>query len=100
MGLFLNGGDWRIGNIQRVRSTKNNAGLPIGRTARIAYELDTLRAGCSSAARVLLRKSAPDEDELEDCAQLDDALAEAQRVLKAAVRKVMLSRLSRHSRSR
>ncbi len=66
----------------------------------MAYELDTLRAGCSKAAGVLLRKSAPDEDELEDCAQLDDALARAQRVLKAAVRKVMLSRLSRHSRSR
>lgn len=100
MGIFLNGRAGPISNIQGVRSTKNNAGLPIGRTARIAYELDTLRSGCSTAASALLRKSVPDEDELEDCALLDDALAEAQRVLKAAVRRVMLARLGRHSRSR
>jgi hypothetical protein len=31
---------------------------------------------------------------------LDEAVAEAQRILKAGVRRVMLSRLSRHSRSR
>ena len=66
----------------------------------MAYELDTLRAGCSRAAHALLSKPESDEAELEDCAQLDDALAEAQRVLKAAVRKIMLSRLSRNSRSR
>ena len=83
-----------------VRSTKDNAALPIGRAARIAYELDSLRAGCSKAAGALLAKSSVDEADVEDCAYLDDQLARAQRVLKAAVRKVMLSRLSRHSRSR
>jgi hypothetical protein len=36
---------------------------------------------------------------LEECALLDDALAEAQRVLKSAVRIVMLSRLSRNTRA-
>ena len=83
-----------------MRSTNNKAALPIGRTARIAYELDALRASCSKAASAALRKSSPDQDELEDCAQLDEAVAEAQRILKAGVRRVMLSRLSRHSRSR
>ena len=83
-----------------MRSTKNHAALPIGRTARVAYEMDALRAACSKAANVLVRKSALDEAELEECAQLDDALAHAQRILKAAVRNVMLSRLSRNSRAR
>ena len=99
MRLFLNGARLQISNIERVRSTKNQAALPIGRTARLAYEMDTLRAGCSKAASLFLSKPTLDEAELEDCANLDDALAEAQRILKAAVRKVMLSRLSRHSRS-
>jgi len=83
-----------------VRSTKSHAALPIGRTARIAYELDALRAACSKAAGVIVGNPALEESELEECACLDDALAEAQRVLKAAVRDVMLSRLSRNSRSR
>ncbi len=81
-----------------MRTTKKNAPLPIGRTARLAYDLDNLRAGCSKAAAALASQPAA-EPELEDCAQLDDALAHAQRILKAAVRNVMLSRLSRHSRS-
>jgi hypothetical protein len=83
-----------------VRSTKSHASLPIGRTARVAYELDSLRAACSKAANVLVKKDSNDETELEECAQVDDALAEAQRVLKAAVRNVMLSRLSRNSRAK
>ena len=83
-----------------MRSTKSHAALPIGRTARIAYDMDVLRAACSKAANVLVKKPALDEEELEECAHLDDALAEAQRVLKSAVRNVMLSRLSRNSRTR
>jgi len=84
----------------RVRSTKSHAALPIGRTAKTAYELDVLRAACSNAASSLLRNNPVNEAELEECARLDDALAEAQRTLKAAVRNVMLSRLSRNSRAR
>jgi hypothetical protein len=83
-----------------VRSTKQNAAsLPIGRTARTAYELDSLRANCSKAASLILSNTTPDEAELEECARLDEALAHAQRILKAAVRDIMLSRLSRHSSS-
>lgn len=99
MRLFLSGAPLQISNIGGVRSTKTQVSLPIGRVARVAYELDALRARCSQTGSVVLSKPNLDEAELEDCANLDDALAEAQRVLKAAVRKVMLSRLSRHSRS-
>lgn len=68
--------------------------------ARIAYDLDSLRAACSKAANGLLTKTPHDEIELEECAQLDDALAAAQRILKRGVRNVMLSRLARNSRAR
>ena len=59
-----------------------------------------MRGACSKAAGVLLKRSPINEVELEECAQLDEALARAQRILKFAVRKVMLSRLRRHSRAR
>jgi hypothetical protein len=100
MRVPLNGRILQTSHVQRVRSTKSHAALPIGRTARIAYELDTLRAACSKAAGVLLKRGTSDEAELEECAQLDDALAAAQRTLKLAVRNVMLSRLTRNSRAR
>lgn len=80
-----------------MRSSKRHTALPIGRTARIAYEIDSLRLACSKAAQVLVDKKSPDELELEECARLDDALAQAQRLLKRTVRDVMLSRLNRRS---
>ncbi len=81
-----------------MRSTKRNAALPIGRTARIAYEIDAMRAACSRAAQIIANKKPLDENELEECARLDDALARAHRILKRTVRNVMLSRLNRRSR--
>ncbi len=83
-----------------MRTTKRNAALPIGRTARIAYEIDAMRAACCKAAQVLMSKKHIDETELDECARLDDALANAHRILKRAVRNVMLSRLNRRSRTR
>lgn len=83
-----------------VRTSKRNAALPIGRTARIAYELDAMRAACSQAAQDLVRQNPMDEIELDECARLDEALAQAHRILKGAVRNVMLSRLNRKTRTR
>ncbi len=85
-------------NSKRVRTTKRHAVLPIGRTARIAYEIDAMRASCCRAAQTLMNKKSLDEKELEECARLDDALSLAHRILKSAVRNVMLSRLNRRSR--
>jgi len=82
----------------RVKSTKRYESLPIGRAARIAFEIDTVRAGCSKAARMLTTRQPLQEAELEECARLDDALAHAHRILKAAVRNIMLSRIKRRSR--
>ena len=83
-----------------MRTTKRHSSLPIGRTARLAYDIDALRLDCSKAAQTLVRRHHLDEAELEECARLDDALAEAHRILKLAVRDVMLTRLSRRSRLR
>ena len=60
--------------------------------------MDTLRLACSKAAQILWQKPL-DELELEECARLDDALAQAQRLLKRTVREIMLSRLNRRSQT-
>jgi len=83
-----------------VRSSKRHVTLPIGRIARLAYEIDGLRLECSKAAQVLVSRKTLDETELEECARLDDALARAHRILKGTVRSVMISRLNRRSRAR
>ena len=81
-----------------MKSSKRQVTLPIGRAARIAFEIDTARAGCSKAAQFLVNQKRLDETELEECARLDDALAEAQRTIKATVRSILLSRINRRSR--
>ena len=73
--------------------------LPIGRTARLAFQIEALRADCCRAAQMLMRDETPDEFELEECARLDDALAHAQRRLKTTVAGVILARLKRRSRA-
>lgn len=82
-----------------MRSTKRHAALPIGRTARIAYDIDAMRAACCRAAEAALAKDPPDESEVEECARLDEGLAQAHRLLKSIVREVMLLRLNRRSRT-
>ncbi len=82
-----------------MRSSKRNSALPIGRTARIAYEIDAMRLACSKAAQAIMTRAVVDEAELEECARLDDALAEAHRLLKSTVRSVMISRITRRSRA-
>jgi hypothetical protein len=66
----------------------------------MAFEIDVIRAACSKSAQALVNKRPLDERELEECARLDDALAEAQRLLKGTVRDIMLSRLRRRSRAK
>src|SRR5262245_8684714 len=78
---------------RRVKSTKSHTRLPIGPTARITFEIDATRAACSRVAQAILNDKSFNEAELEECARLDDALAQAHRLLKATVRSIMLSRL-------
>jgi hypothetical protein len=82
-----------------MQKTKRHAPLPIGRTARVAFEIDGMRAECSKAAQILLSKEELDDVEFDECARLDEALARAHAVLKSAVRNIMLSRIHRKSRA-
>jgi hypothetical protein len=83
-----------------VRTTKRHTTLPIGRTARIAFQIDAVRADCCKAAQSLMKKKRLDEAELEECARLDDALAKVHCLLKATIRNIMISRISRRSRAK
>ena len=88
------------GHHQRVNNTKRHAPLPIGRTARIAFEIEAMRAECCKAANAVVNTKPLDEKELDECARLDEALAHAHRILKSVVRNVMLSRINRRSRQK
>jgi hypothetical protein len=81
-----------------VRLNKSKVILPIGRAAHVAFQIEAMRAECCAAALLLTNESPLNEAELEECAELDDALAQAQRLLKSTVADVMISRLKRRSR--
>jgi hypothetical protein len=81
-----------------VRQTQRHVGLPIGRTARVVFEIDAMRAECSKAARALLSQTPVDGVDFEECARLDDALAKAHSILKSHLRGIMISRITRRSR--
>jgi hypothetical protein len=80
-----------------VRPIKSKAVLPIGRTAQIAFQVEALRAQCCAAAQILTAETPVNEAEMEEAARLDDALAEAQKILKSTVGSIMISRLRRRS---
>jgi hypothetical protein len=81
-----------------VKVSKPKVILPIGRVAQAAFQIEAMRAECCAAAHLLASENPLNEAELEECARLDDALAEAQRGLKSTVASVMISRLKRRSR--
>lgn len=58
-----------------------------------------MRAECSRAAHELLSQGDVAESEFEECAKLDEALAQAHRLLKGNLRRIMLSRISRHTQA-
>ena len=65
----------------------------------MAFQMEALRAECCAAAHLLANESPINDAELDECARLDDALADAQRILKSTVAGVMISRLKRRSRN-
>jgi len=83
-----------------MKSKKQKISLPIGRTALLAFQINSLRDECCEAAEKFLRQQPVNEAELDECARLDDALAEAQRLLKSAVGRIAFSRLKRRSQTK
>lgn len=83
-----------------MKTKKQKISLPLGRAGLLAFQINLLRDECCGAAEKLMQQKQLNEDELDECAQLDDALAEAQQVLKSAVARVAFSRLKRRSQAK
>lgn len=83
-----------------MKAKKERVSLPVGRVALLAFEINSLRDECCRSAEKLTRTKNFDEDELDECARLDDALADAQRLLKAVVALITYSRLKRRSQAK
>ncbi len=78
-----------------MRANKNKVKLPIGRAVRIVFQIEAMRLECCQAAEKLMKQRRLDEAELDECARLDDALAEAHRLLKGTLRRITLARIKR-----
>jgi hypothetical protein len=83
-----------------MKTKKQKISLPIGRTALLAFQMNSLRDECCAAAEKMIRKDPVDQAELDECARLDDALAESQRLLKSTLARIAYSRLKRRSRAK
>lgn len=83
-----------------MRANQTKVSLPIGRAAMLAYQILDLRHECCEAAEKLTRQKPLNEAELEECARLDDALADAHRLLKATITNITVSRIRRRSRAK
>jgi hypothetical protein len=83
-----------------MKHKKPKITLPLGRAGLVAFQINLLRDECCEAAEKLVQQKPFNEAELDECARLDDALAEAQRVLKHAIARIAYSRLKRRSHTK
>jgi len=83
-----------------MKPTQRPGALPLDCAAEIAFELHLLRSECSQAARDLMGRRPLDENALEECARLDDALARAHAVVQAALSRIKGRRNRRRPRSK
>jgi hypothetical protein len=83
-----------------MKTKKPKISLPLGRAGLLAFQINLLRDECCEAAEKLMQQKQLNEDELDECARLDDALAGAQQLLKSAVARIAYSRLKRRSQTK
>lgn len=83
-----------------MKAKKQKISLPIGRTALLAFQINSLRDECCEAAEKLAKQKPMNEAELDECARLDDALAEAQQLLKYTIGSIASSRLKRRNQTK
>ena len=81
--------------IRPMKTTHQQSALPLAYTTEIMMEIFLMRDECSNLAQGLMNARPLDEPALEECAVLDDALAQAHRTLQAAVKDVRGSRVHR-----
>ncbi|HVV73919.1 MAG TPA: hypothetical protein VHI52_20870 [Verrucomicrobiae bacterium] len=83
-----------------MNSSEQPVALPLEYISEVSFEMHLMRGECSDAARRLLLQPRIDEAALEDCAVMDEALAQAKRILDSAVARVRTSREQRKKRLR
>ena len=83
-----------------MKSSQKSGSLPLDYVAEIALEMHLLRGECSQVARNLVSQRSLDENALEECARLDDALARAHAHVQAAIARIKRVRSKRRPRSR
>jgi len=83
-----------------MKTKKPKISLPLGRAGLLAFQINLLRDECCEAAEKLMQQKQLNEDELDECARLDDALAGAQQLLKSTVARIAYSRLKRRSQTK
>ena len=64
--------------------------LPLDYVSELGIELHLMRGECVELARELVTRRPLDERRLQDCAELEEAVAKAQRVLQGAVERIAL----------
>jgi len=62
--------------------------LPLEYVSELAFEMHLMRGECGDLARQLLNQPRADERLLDECAQLEEALAEAHRVLHSVTARI------------
>lgn len=83
-----------------MKSSQQPGGLPLDYISELSFEIHLLRSECSEAAQRLMGQTSLDEWALEECALMDDALAQAKRVLDSSVARIKHSRKKRGKRAR
>ncbi len=80
------------GMLTRVKSPKNPTAILLENAIDLLFEIYLLRGDCSAAAKALVHRGRGDAAALEQCAKLDDTLAQAYRSLQATLRKIQAAR--------
>jgi hypothetical protein len=74
--------------------------LPLEYAAQIIFELNSMRGECSSLAKRLLSERPVNEEHLEECVRLDEALARAHAILQGTVDAIKAQQVKRRRTSR
>ncbi len=81
-----------------MKSPDKATGLLLDAAVDLLFQVHLLRGNCSAAAKALMDRRRLDERALDDCARLDDTLANIYRALAATVRTIQHSRAKRRRR--
>ena len=82
-----------------MNKPKQPATLPLDYATELSMEIHLMRGECCAAAEGILAEDRLDAVGLEECAQLDDALGKAQRILHATIQRITEARMRRKKKA-